>query len=121
METAIQTVLAVSIILLTAISLAVGVWVFLILKDIKKLTGKAEKIGGDIEETSLFVKKKIKESLNLVNLVTTLANFLPKKSGQKVESIRQYREDISEKREKSQIQEESSPKAEKKFFFRKKS
>lgn len=110
METAIQTVLAVSIILLTAISLTVGVWVFLILKDIKKVTGKAEKIGGNIEETSLFVKEKIKESLNLANLVTTLANFLPKKSGQKIENIKQYNENSSE--------EHSKP--EKKFFFRKK-
>ena len=60
MESTIEIILIICVASLTAIFVTVGVWVILILREVRKTAKKISSIGDDVEETSHFVKQKIK-------------------------------------------------------------
>ena len=59
----IQTIVAASITLLTVLLIVIGVWLVLILKDIRKLTGGATRIINNVEEFTA----KLNEPANFVS------------------------------------------------------
>lgn len=75
METAIQLILTISVVSLTAIFVTVGIWVILILKEFRDLVHRLKRIGEDISETASFTKEKIKEGLNLATILAALGAF----------------------------------------------
>lgn len=79
MESTIQIILIICILSLTAIFVTAGIWVILILREIRKATQKVSKIGDDVEETSHFVKQKIKDGFSMMALLATLSTIWSKK------------------------------------------
>jgi len=121
METTIQLILAVSVLSLTAIFVTVGIWVILILKDFKNLINKLGMIGDDIKETTTLAKGKIKESFNLVALLTNLGNIWSQKSLNKTKESREIKKKLIARKtvERGNKKSESS-KPKRRFFFKKK-
>ena len=79
MESAVQIVLIISVFSLTVIFVTAGVWVVLILRELKKVLNKVGKVGEDVEETAHFVKDKVKEGFNMMTvLVGVSAAFFEK-------------------------------------------
>ena len=79
MESTIQIILIICVVSLTAIFVTAGVWVILILREIRRAAEKVSKIGDDVEETSHFVKQKIKDGFDMMALMATLSTLWSKK------------------------------------------
>ena len=79
MESTIQIILIICVVSLTAIFVTAGVWVILILREFRKVTQKISKVGDDVEETSLFVKEKIKDGFSMMALLATLSTLWSKR------------------------------------------
>jgi len=121
METTIQLILAVSVLSLTAIFVTVGIWVILILKDFKNLINKLGAVGDDIRETTAFAKDKIKESFNLVALLTSLGNIWSQKTLNKTrENGETKKKLIARKTVEKRNKKSEPPKPKRRFFFKKK-
>jgi len=73
MESLIQIILIVSVIALTAIFITVGVWVVLILKELKSVVKKVGQVGDNLEETANMVKSKVREGLTAATVINALA------------------------------------------------
>jgi len=73
MENLIQIVLVISVIALTTIFITVGVWVILILKELKSAVKKVGQVGDNLEETANIVKSKVKEGLTAATVINSLA------------------------------------------------
>lgn len=72
MDTVIQVILLLSVVSLTVIFIAVGVWVILILKEFRSLVNRLKEAGEDISETTSFAKEKIKEGLSLATVLAAI-------------------------------------------------
>lgn len=79
MDSVIQIVLLTSVVSLSAIFVTIGVWVILILRDVKSVIEKFNRVGDDIRSTSRFVKKKVKKSFDVVNVISRLGTMLANK------------------------------------------
>lgn len=128
MEIVIQLILIISIVALTIIFVTVGIWVILILREIRKAVDKVGKVGDDIKETTSLVKAKIKESINTVALLAAMGRFWSKKKGVG-EFLTDLGEEIKKPGQKKKVQIKEEKEAEKKpkpsdskkrLFFRKK-
>ncbi len=86
METVIQLILIASIISLTIILVTVGIWVILILREIKAVVGKITKVGDDIEETARFVKNRVKNSFNMISSLAAFGTLWSEK-GKKLAEV----------------------------------
>ncbi len=128
MESTIQIILIICIVSLTAVFVAAGVWVILILREIRIAAGKVSKIGDDVEETSQFVKQKIKDGFSMMALMATLSTIWAKRD--KISDLIPEMEDSleskeekqpdEEKKEGDEEKEEKPKKKKRKFFFQKK-
>ncbi len=127
MESTIQIVLIICVVSLTAIFVTAGIWVVLILREFRKAAKKVSQIGDDVEETSQFVKEKIKDGFSMMALLATLSSLWSKR-----EEITDFLPDLPEIKDKAsgkknEPEEENKnkdkkneKKKKKKFFFRKK-
>jgi len=130
MESTIQIILIICVVSLTAIFVTAGVWVILILREIRKAAEKVSQIGDDVEETSQFVKQKIKDGFSMMALMATLSTLWSKKE-KLADVIPEIKEKMAKEKgkKKSKKQDESTDddnekkdksKKKRKFFFRKK-
>ncbi|MBU2592278.1 MAG: hypothetical protein ABH867_01045 [Patescibacteria group bacterium] len=133
MESAVQIVLIISIFSLTVIFVTAGVWVVLILREIKKVLKKLGKVGEDVEETAHFVRDKVKEGFNMMTILTgvsaaffekhNLADLLSKfekvkeeiknRVGEEKEAIRETIASV-----KKEIKSKKEKKSKPRFFFK---
>ncbi len=132
MESTIQIILIICVVSLTAIFVTAGVWVILILREIKNAAKKVNQIGDDVEETSQFVKKKIKDGFSMMALMATLATLWSKKENigdlipQTKEKLSKSQSEKVESKKDSDNPEQDSQadsqgkKKKRRFFFQKK-
>lgn len=126
MDSTIQIILIICIVSLTAIFVTAGVWVVLILREIRNAAKKVNQIGNDVEETSDFVKEKIKDGFSMMALMATLATLWSKKEkiSDLIPEIKD-KKNVSEEIDNLEEVEEPEKKEKKKkkkrrFFFHKK-
>lgn len=79
MEIAIQVVLMVSVVLLTLIFVTVGVWVVLILREVKKAIGGIGKVEDELQSTVHLVRRKIRNGFNMLTVLASLGAVLAEK------------------------------------------
>ena len=140
MESTIQIILIICVVSLTAIFVTAGVWVILILREFRKVTQKISKVGDDVDETSLFVKEKIKDGFSMMALLATLSTLwskrdkigdvLPDIKNKIANSDEQTVNGVEEEDDKEETEgsiqkaegkeEKENKKKKRKFFFRKK-
>ncbi len=135
MQSTIQIILIICVVSLTAIFVTAGVWVILILREFRKAAQKVSKVGDDVEETSQFVKQKIKDGFSMMALMATLStlwskreevgDILPEIKDKLAKGQKQNDENKKEKSKKEENKEEKeqkdkTKKKKRKFFFRKK-
>ena len=142
----IQLVLIVSVVLLTIIFVVAGVWVILILREVKNLLTKLKEVGDDLKETTGFAKEKLKESLGLASVLTIISALWSqkerieelifgqdKKEGQTKKELVRKAKDVSvnpvnkdhnneDNKKKTSSNSEDFPKTKprRRFFFRRK-
>ncbi len=130
MESTIQIILIICVVSLTAIFVTAGVWVILILREVRRAAEKVSKIGDDVEETSQFVKQKIKDGFSMMALMATLSTLWSKKE-KLADVIPEIKEKMAKDQKNKNIEKEDdsdkdnnkkkdNPKKKRKFFFRKK-
>lgn len=124
MDSTIQIILIISVLSLTAVFVVAGVWVVLILRELRKAVKVVNRVSDDVEETSAFVKQKIKDGFSLVALMATLSTLWSKK--EKIgEILPEFQEKIKDENSKKNSNEsKNNLKKEKKSkkgrrFFRK--
>lgn len=90
MQTTIQIVLIVSVVSLTVIFVTVGVWVILILREVRRILNNLDEVSQDVEETTAIVKEKVKQSLSAVSIITALGTLWNKRDniGEVIQEIR---------------------------------
>lgn len=111
METAIQIVLIVSVLSLTVIFVTVGVWVVLILKEVRKTVNKVSKVGEDIEETTHLVKTRVKEGFDMVAILTSVsAAFFEKHNlADFFNKFEEIKKDLKAKKKKNKKRKRPAP------------
>ncbi len=123
MQTAIQIVLIVSVASLTIIFVTVGVWVILILREVRRVLTKLDKVSADVEETSAIVKEKVKQSLSAVTILTALGTLWTKRDniGDIIEEIKGKGDSAEPDLSTEQIagREEENKNRKRRFFKRK--
>jgi uncharacterized protein YoxC len=127
MQTAIQIVLIVSVASLTIIFVTVGVWVILILREIRKILDNVEDVSEDVGQTTEMVKEKVKQGLSTVTILTALGQLWSRRKdvGDFIQDIKGNSEEesfsITDNGEENQDPEpEKKEKKHKRRFFRKK-
>lgn len=120
MQTAIQIVLIVSVASLTIIFVTVGVWVILILREVRKILNNIEEVSEDVEETTAMVKEKVQQGLSTVSILTALGQLWSKRKdvGNFIQDIKGDAEEENEEEESLSLadneDEEQDPEPEKK-------
>lgn len=128
MESVVQLVLISSIFSLTIIFIVVGVWVVLILRDIRTVTRKIGQVGDEVGDMASFVKKKIKDGFSLVALLTALSSIWGEKGkiGDFIEELKERKVKREKNSTEEEVIEEEKPKEKKtkskhRLFFKKRS
>lgn len=134
MQTAIQIVLIVSVASLTIIFVTVGVWVILILREVRRILNNLDQVSEDVGETTAMVKEKVNQGLSAVTILTALGSLWSKrdnvgdfiqdiKGGDEVENEEEENfalaEDSLDEPEPEKEQEEKKNKSKRRFFKRK--
>lgn len=134
MQTAIQIILIVSVASLTIIFVTVGVWVILILREVRKILNSIEEVSEDVEETTAMVKAKVQQGLSTVSILTALGELWSKRKdvGHFIQDIKGDSEEEDEEEESFALadnsldepepegeQQEKENKRRRKFFKRK--
>jgi len=123
MESLIQIILIISIVALTVIFITVGVWVVLILKELKSAVKKVGQVGDNLEETANIVKSKVREGLTAATVINSLATVWANKDkvadlipGVKKEKIKTAEKEI----ENSSSDEPVKKEKKRRLFFKRK-
>lgn len=112
MENTVQLILVFCVVSLTVIFIIIGIWIIIILREIKRFLSGMVKAGGNIESTTRFIKKKFKENASLISILTFLNDIWSQKG--KIKEIFSTQE-----RQESVHEETSNPK--RRFFSKRKS
>lgn len=121
MQTAIQIVLIVSVASLTIIFVTVGVWVILILREVRRILNNLDQVSEDVGETTAMVKEKVRQGLSAVTILTALGTLWSKRDnvGDLIQDIKGNSEEKNEAAE-PESEENTKKKKRKRRFFRRK-
>lgn len=120
MQSAIQIVLIVSVASLTIIFVTVGVWVVLILREVRRILNNLDQVSEDVSETTEVVKEKVKQGLSAVTILTALGALWSKREnvGELIEEIRGKNEAEKTELEKNKQEKEENKEKRKRRFFK---